>query len=521
LGLSDVKRIAFVTVPLSGHLRPAVSLATEMADRGFAVDIILGAKGITDALLKLEIEKPSLTLHGVMQGDDLIQHISWSHVASSSGRLAGSKARLFEEIARACNGGIASGVERLREIIGILSRLQPDVVVVDHSQMIARQWAEDHGIPTVIMHTPYYLTGEPSGCARLDDAEQKMLADTLKIHNPMGFMTSVSAALGIGSSSKNSASTTKIVAGEKEKEEDEQEQREDAEQEAAQIPEGAAHAPPAEGLAPHTLVFCEPELLNEAHVPARVHVVGPCFAKDCRGPDEHLVPWLDEAREHHERVVYVALGTLANGFLTVDVVRTLLRAFAEFTAAGGWRVLWSLPETQQQLIDRVDLQTAHARVESFVRQRAVLSHPAVQLFLTHGGQSSVNEGLAAGVPLVCMPLFCDQYEVAEAVHRHGLGSVFHKDELLAGDAAGLASTLQYTAAEPSFKAMVARFMQLMRIREGCGRAAEVIESIAFAGADFQELWRGKSTSVSRAGCAAPGGEEAEADFDKCAQKGGA
>merc|ERR1712039_751739 len=97
----------------------------------------------------------------------------------------------------------------------------------------------------------------------------------------------------------------------------------------------------------------------------------------------------------------------------------------------GWRVLWSLPEAQQMLVEKEDLPD-NVRLEKFVRQRAVLAHHAVKFFLTHGGQSSVNEGIAAGLPLVCMPLFCDQYEMAESVSRHGLGLIFHKDQLLDG-----------------------------------------------------------------------------------------
>merc|ERR1719464_2570817 len=91
--------------------------------------------------------------------------------------------------------------------------------------------------------------------------------------------------------------------------------------------EGAAGARRAEGLSPHTLVFCEPELLNAASVPARVHVVGPCLAPDARGPEEHLVPWLDGAHASGQRVLYVAFGTLGNGFLTEGAVGTLLDAF--------------------------------------------------------------------------------------------------------------------------------------------------------------------------------------------------
>jgi len=150
-----------------------------------------------------------------------------------------------------------------------------------------------------------------------------------------------------------------------------------------------------------------------------------------------------------------------------------------------------MPAAQQQLL----MQTGRSchkekfRFESFVAQRGVLEHPAVALFLTHAGQSSVNEGLAAGKPLLCMPLFCDQYEVAQAVLNHGLGLVFHKDELLAGRLALIIGLIRRLTTEDHFLKTVARQAQLLRLRAGCGRAAEVIESIVHAGTDYQELWK--------------------------------
>merc|ERR1712176_1734631 len=163
----------------------------------------------------------------------------------------------------------------------------------------------------------------------------------------------------------------------------------------------------------------------------------------------------------------------------------------------GWRVLWSLPKAQQPLLVESGrpLDTARLRVESFVSQRAVLDHPAVSLFLTHGGQSSVNDGLAAGVPLVCLPLFCDQYEMAEAVFRHGLGLVYHKDEAIASQSERLAQLVQRVATEPHFSDMAKRYAELLRLRAGSGRGADVIESIVHAGAGFQGLWQGQRTFV--------------------------
>merc|ERR1711972_1133409 len=63
--------------------------------------------------------------------------------------------------------------------------------------------------------------------------------------------------------------------------------------------------------------------------------------------------------------------------------------------------------------------------------------------------------------------------------------------------------------EPHFRRTVIRHAQLMRIRGGCRRAAEVIESIVYAGADFGELREGRDADVlERADLAAEGADDA-------------
>uniref|UniRef100_A0A7S4Q351 UDP-glycosyltransferases domain-containing protein n=1 Tax=Alexandrium monilatum TaxID=311494 RepID=A0A7S4Q351_9DINO len=467
------KRIAFLTVPLSGHRRLAVSLAGEMATRGFPVDLLVGEQGVTDEMRSLAAERPNFVVHAITRGTEMISQMDFQRVASSTGRLGGSKYTLFQCIDDVSHD-LEGMVEHWREMIEVLSVSRPDVVVLDHAHKVMQQWAEEQGIPTVILHTPYFQTGSPTGCARINPADGRRLDEFLQVSNPFMRLDKAKEMLGIAGQDIN-------------------------------LGEGEEGAGAAHGLAPHTLVFCEPELLNTAHLPPRVHAVGPCLSdRDPVTVDAHLLPWLDAAAACGQKVLYVAFGTLANGFLTATAVGTLLDAFNGL--GEGWRILWSLPQAQQPLLadSGRNLDGDRVRVEPFVRQRAVLAHPAVRVFLTHGGQSSVNEGIAAGRPLVCLPLFCDQYEMAESVRRHGLGLVFHKDELLEGGDRRLGCLISRVEDEQRFREKAGRHGWLMRIRGGCRRAAEVIESIAYAGAEFQELWEGKEEEA-----------EGQAQQEKC------
>jgi len=471
LRASAAPRAAVCAVSLKGHLRLAKAVATELLGRGFVVDFLIG-KAAED-LLELDKLHDAFNLHVVKEGAEMIGQFDWQTVASSSGRFGGSKVALMEEIAKWNTADhVDMCVKQWREFLRILESSRPDIVICDHAMQPFQRWAENNDIPSIILHTPYFTTGKPGKTAKMTAWQSFQLVQVMRSKSPLELLTKTSEALGI----ENKLDKTKL-------------------------PEGAQAASKASGVSPHTLVFCEPELLNCSvkDLPGRVHAVGPCLSADVGPVDEDLKPWLDEAAENGERVLYIALGTLGNGFLNERAVQQMISAFKELGTA--WRVLWSLPEEQQHLVK--GLQDSQVRIASFVRQRAVLAHPSVCAFLSHGGQSSANESIFAGVPLVVMPLFCDQFEVADAIERHGLGLVFHKDELLSfwrGGGHRLATLVKSVAENANFRSSITRHQHLMQLRSDSHRAAEVVESIVQGGADYLELWQPASQATS--GCTA-------------------
>jgi len=200
---------------------------------------------------------------------------------------------------------------------------------------------------------------------------------------------------------------------------------------------------------------------------------------------------LQDAAQRHETVLCVAFGAACGGFLSEAAVRALRLAFDGL--GPSWRVLWSVTEAQQQLLCNhlQEWDARRLRVEPSASLGAIFSHPAVRVFLTDGSESAVAEGLAAGMPFLCLPLLLEHYEMAEALDRHGLGLVFHKDELLDDQHWKLCSLLLRLAHEASFQKTAQRYARLVQLRGcGCRRAGDVLESIAHVGADFQELWQG-------------------------------
>jgi UDP:flavonoid glycosyltransferase YjiC (YdhE family) len=78
-------------------------------------------------------------------------------------------------------------------------------------------------------------------------------------------------------------------------------------------------------------------------------------------------------------------------------------------------------------------------VRASLPQVALLGHAS--LLVTHGGNNSVTEALAHGVPLLVMPFSSDQFDGAAAIERHLAGVALDPNRasrpLIAGSIRGL------------------------------------------------------------------------------------
>ncbi len=58
-----------------------------------------------------------------------------------------------------------------------------------------------------------------------------------------------------------------------------------------------------------------------------------------------------------------------------------------------------------------------------------IAHSKMRAFITHGGYNGFLEAAFAGVPLVSLPLFGDQFGNTRRMERHGIGVGLEKKEL--------------------------------------------------------------------------------------------
>nr|UXY92016.1 UDP-glycosyltransferase UGT18 [Glycyrrhiza glabra] len=133
--------------------------------------------------------------------------------------------------------------------------------------------------------------------------------------------------------------------------------------------------------------------------------------------DECLLSWL--STKEPNSVVYICFGTLC--LLRREQCLELARGI-EASRKG---FLWVVPEDDEEFQVPEGFGDEGMRgkvVRGWVPQVLILNHPAIGAFFTHCGWTSVGEGISAGLPMITMPRFGEQFFNERLVNEvHGLG----------------------------------------------------------------------------------------------------
>ena len=144
--------------------------------------------------------------------------------------------------------------------------------------------------------------------------------------------------------------------------------------------------------------------------------------------DSDTAAWL--ARSDGRPLVVVSLGTFlsARSDVLARVAAALRRVEARVAIAIGANSAEDVGPVPSDWLVRASLP-----------QVALLEHAS--LLVTHGGNNSVTEALAHGVPLLAMPFSSDQFDGAAAIERHLAGLALDPNRasrpLIAGSIRGL------------------------------------------------------------------------------------
>ncbi|WP_431086686.1 macrolide family glycosyltransferase [Paenibacillus sp. 8b26] len=141
--------------------------------------------------------------------------------------------------------------------------------------------------------------------------------------------------------------------------------------------------------------------------------IGPSFPER---KGEHSFP-LDVL--HNDKVLYISMGTLLDH--VEDFFNTCIEAFSDFEG------IVVIAAGEKADFTKINPAPEHFIISPYVPQLEVLHHSDV--FITHGGMNSVNEGIHFNVPLVVLPQDKDQPMVAQRLTELQAGYRITKDHI--------------------------------------------------------------------------------------------
>ncbi|HXB15140.1 MAG TPA: glycosyltransferase [Solirubrobacteraceae bacterium] len=210
----------------------------------------------------------------------------------------------------------------------------------------------------------------------------------------------------------------------------------------------------------------EPERLHgeEIHYVGALRALGPDGASE-----EPALAGLAEG----EQVVYVSWGTV------FEQKPEAFLAAARALAAPGRRVILSIGRVDAALLGALP---EGVIAQSHVDQIAVLRR--ADLFVTHGGFNSMQEGLAAGVPLLLFPQMFEQAVNADQVAALGAGV-----RLRSFSERALAGAARSMLADPSYRLEAERLALELKAGNRGDAAVQLVARAARqkAGADRQAV----------------------------------
>jgi UDP:flavonoid glycosyltransferase YjiC (YdhE family) len=198
-------------------------------------------------------------------------------------------------------------------------------------------------------------------------------------------------------------------------------------------------------------------------LPADIHLVGPMLDDDEPSLDPDLAAWLSAGAP----VTYISLGTVA--VPGADLVTPLARGLAD----AGTRTLWVLRGEAASMARKL---APDLRIEPWISSPlAVLRHPNTRAFVSHCGVNSVHEAVVCGVPIVGIPLFFDQQDMALRAFDAGVALVLPKKAL---KAEAVRAAVRRVIDEPAFRRPMPRLQAALLAAGGVKRAADLIEDAA-------------------------------------------
>jgi UDP:flavonoid glycosyltransferase YjiC (YdhE family) len=161
-------------------------------------------------------------------------------------------------------------------------------------------------------------------------------------------------------------------------------------------------------------------------IPSNVITVGPLLPSHYPPLKADLKSQLDLWQAQAMSVVYVAFGSAFNPDM-VNSTENIMKSFDILLSKSPQiAILWAMVNSTADTSYLTTKYQTRFQIRPWVEQQAVLLHPTVKVFMSHGGQSSAHESLFAGKPMLLMPFSADQSFNANSAVEIGVALMVHK-----------------------------------------------------------------------------------------------
>ncbi|KAI8128479.1 UDP-glucuronosyltransferase 2B18 [Lucilia cuprina] len=109
-------------------------------------------------------------------------------------------------------------------------------------------------------------------------------------------------------------------------------------------------------------------------------------------------------------VIYFSLGSNVQ---SKDMPAKKLQVFLEVFASMKERILWKFEN------ESIANLPSNVMIKAWLPQADILAHPNVKVFITHGGLFGTQEGVHYAIPMLGIPIYCDQHLNMRKAVQHG------------------------------------------------------------------------------------------------------
>lgn len=207
-------------------------------------------------------------------------------------------------------------------------------------------------------------------------------------------------------------------------------------------------------------------------LPPLIKMVGPLLPAKLPQLPGAVTEWI---RSSEPKVVLIHLGSMT--YLEPWQVKEMLDGFS----SDAFRVLWVMNKSQRQAVPYVPNSFL---IEANVPYLAIVSHPAVIAVVSHCQLDAVQEALYFGKPILCLPFYIDQPDVASRVVDIGAGLSLDKASL---SSCVLSHKIWTLISNASFSQRASAISKLLARAGGTSRASSLVQEVLTLGTDHWVL----------------------------------